>query len=93
MTTTLPYFRLLHNRMEMQAPSWRPSYTWYNPWVSLLSSLLCVAIMFALDPIWGIATMCIMLALGLYIYYRNPDANWGSSVQGQVGKHCCLSRT
>ena len=26
----------------------------------------------------------ITFLLGLYIYYRNPEANWGSSAQGQI---------
>ena len=36
-----------------KAPSWRPSYKWYNPWVSLFSAFLCVGIMFALDVIYA----------------------------------------
>ena len=40
--------------------------------------------MFLLDPIWAGATMAIIFLLGMYIYYRNPETNWGSSAQGQV---------
>ena len=29
-------------------------------------------------------TIGITFLLGLYILYRNPDANWGSSAQGQT---------
>ena len=40
--------------------------------------------MFLLDPIWAGATIAIIFILGMYIYYANPEANWGSSTQGQV---------
>jgi solute carrier family 12 sodium/potassium/chloride transporter 2 len=67
-----------------KAPSWRPSYTWYNPWVSLFSTFLCIGMMFVLDWIWATVTFGVTFALGLYIFYTKPDANWGSSTQGQV---------
>lgn len=67
-----------------KAPSWRPSYTWYNPWVSFFSTFLCIGIMFALSWMWASATVGILLLLGLYIFYANPETNWGSSTQGQV---------
>ena len=67
-----------------KAPSWRPSYKFYNQWVALFSVFLCLIIMFLLDPIWAGATIAIIFLLGMYIYYRNPEANWGSSAQGQV---------
>ena len=67
-----------------KAPSWRPSYKWYNQWVALFSVFLCLVIMFLLDPIWAGATIIIIALLGAYIYYMNPETNWGSSAQGQV---------
>ncbi len=67
-----------------KAPSWRPAYRFYNEWVSLFSVVLCLVIMFLLDAIVAGATLLVTAALGLYIYYRNPEANWGSSAQGQV---------
>ena len=67
-----------------KAPSWRPSYKFYNQWVALFSVFLCLIIMFLLDPVWAGATIGIIFLLGMYIYYRNPEANWGSSAQGQV---------
>jgi solute carrier family 12 sodium/potassium/chloride transporter 2 len=40
--------------------------------------------MFLLNVIYAGVTIGVLIALGLYIYYRNPEANWGSSTQGQV---------
>ena len=73
-----------HSHTSSSSSSWRPSYTWYNPWVSLFSVFLCVGIMFALSWYWALGTFAITITLGLYIFYRNPEANWGSSTQGQV---------
>ena len=67
-----------------KSPSWRPSYKWYNEWVALASVFLCLVMMFLLDPIWAGATIAITFVLGMYIYYKNPETNWGSSAQGQV---------
>jgi solute carrier family 12 sodium/potassium/chloride transporter 2 len=52
--------------------------------VSLVGSVLCVVIMFLMEPIYAGVTLGVLLVLGLYILYRNPEANWGSSTQGQV---------
>ena len=59
-----------------KAPSWRPSYKYYNPWVALVSVFLCIIIMFLLSVIWAGATIGVTALLGLYIFYRNPETNW-----------------
>jgi hypothetical protein len=40
--------------------------------------------MFILDYIWATATLLVLIALGAYLMYANPETNWGSSVQAQV---------
>ena len=67
-----------------KAPSWRPAYKFYNPWVAAVSVLMCLVIMFLLDVLVACITIFLIFILGLYIYYANPEANWGSSAQGQV---------
>jgi len=61
------------------SPNWRPSFKFYNKWVSLLSAILCVVLMFLMDWRYAAGTIGCQLLLGMYIYYRKPDANWGSS--------------
>ena len=56
----------------------------YNPWVCLFSSALCVGIMFWMSWIYATITIAILIVLGLYVFWANPEANWGSSTQGQV---------
>ena len=56
----------------------------YNPWLSLFSSALCIGIMFWMNWIYAVATIAVLVALGLYVFWSDPEANWGSSTQGQV---------
>jgi len=66
-----------------KSPGWRPAFKYYNAWVSLIGAILCVAVMFLMDPWTALATFAIVCILYLYINYRKPEANWGSSTQAQ----------
>jgi len=61
------------------SPGWRPSFKYYNKWVSLFSAMLCVALMFIMDWKYALGTIGAQFILGSYVYYANPEANWGSS--------------
>ncbi|EZA51905.1 bumetanide-sensitive sodium-(potassium)-chloride cotransporter isoform X2 [Ooceraea biroi] len=65
---------------------WRPSFKYYNTWLSLLGFILCVAIMFLIDWVTSLVTVVIIFALYLIVVYRKPDVNWGSSTQAQTYK-------
>jgi len=67
-----------------KSPGWRPAFKYYSPWVSLFGMFLCLFSMFAMDWITALITLVITAVLYLYIYYRAPEANWGSSAQAQV---------
>merc|ERR1719430_629338 len=67
-----------------KSPGWRPAFKYYSPWMSLLGVVLCVFSMFAMDWFTALLTFLITAVLYLYIYYRKPEANWGSSAQAQV---------
>jgi len=67
-----------------KSPGWRPAFKFYSPWMSLLGVILCVFSMFAMDWVTALITFLITAVLYLYIYYRKPEANWGSSAQAQV---------
>lgn len=66
------------------APNWRPSFKYYNKWVSLISAILCVVLMFLMDWKYAAGTIGCQALLGAYIFYRKPDANWGSSADAQT---------
>ncbi|KAL0108378.1 hypothetical protein PUN28_015133 [Cardiocondyla obscurior] len=65
---------------------WRPSFKYYNTWISLMGFILCVAIMFLIDWVTSLVTFVIIFALYLIVVYRKPDVNWGSSTQAQTFK-------
>ncbi|KAK6631514.1 hypothetical protein RUM44_006041 [Polyplax serrata] len=65
---------------------WRPTYKYYNMWLSLIGFILCVGIMFLIDWVTSLITMIVIFALYLIVVYRKPDVNWGSSTQAQTYK-------
>ncbi|XP_050685671.1 bumetanide-sensitive sodium-(potassium)-chloride cotransporter isoform X2 [Leptidea sinapis] len=65
---------------------WRPTFRYYNVWVSLLGFLLCVAIMLLISWVMSLITFAIFFTLYLIVHYRHPDVNWGSSTQAQMYK-------
>ncbi|KAJ0174949.1 hypothetical protein K1T71_009090 [Dendrolimus kikuchii] len=65
---------------------WRPTFRLYNMWLSLLGSMLCVAIMFVISWITALVTFTFLLTLYLIVSYRKPDVNWGTTTQAQTYK-------
>lgn len=70
---------------------WRPKFRFYNMWLSLVGSVLCVAVMFLISWWTALVTLAAVLALYLIVAYRKPDVNWGSSTQAQTYKNALLS--
>ncbi|KAK8750030.1 hypothetical protein OTU49_015196 [Cherax quadricarinatus] len=68
----------------IKSPGWRPGFKYYSLWVSLLGGILCLAVMFLVDWVTALITFLCVLALYLFVSYRNPDVNWGSSTQAQT---------
>ncbi|XP_025078245.1 solute carrier family 12 member 3-like [Pomacea canaliculata] len=68
----------------VKSPGFRPSFRFFNKWVSLLGALLCLVIMFFLKWWAALATVIVVGALYFYIRHRKPDVNWGSSRQARV---------
>lgn len=67
------------------------NFQYYNAWLSLFGFLLCIAIMFLIDWISALITLIIIFILYLVVWYRKPDANWGSSTQAQQYKAAITS--
>ncbi|XP_045775420.1 bumetanide-sensitive sodium-(potassium)-chloride cotransporter-like [Maniola jurtina] len=65
---------------------WRPTFRFYNVWLSLVGFLLCVAIMLLISWQTSLVTFAIFFTLYLIVHYRKPDVNWGSSTQAQIYK-------
>ncbi|XP_011267934.2 bumetanide-sensitive sodium-(potassium)-chloride cotransporter [Camponotus floridanus] len=63
---------------------WRPTFKYYNMWLSLAGAILCVSVMFLISWWTALITLSVVLALYLIVSYRKPDVNWGSTTQAQT---------
>ncbi|XP_043102802.1 solute carrier family 12 member 2-like isoform X3 [Puntigrus tetrazona] len=73
-------FSVFHASLA-NSPGWRPSFKYYNKWVSLAGAVLCCVVMFVINWWAALLTNVIVLALYIYVSYKKPDVNWGSSTQ------------
>ncbi|KAJ0029525.1 hypothetical protein NQD34_004522 [Periophthalmus magnuspinnatus] len=77
---TLINFSCFHASIT-NSPGWRPSFRFYNKWLSLLGAVCCVVIMFLLTWWAALIAFGIVFFLLGYTLYKKPAVNWGSSVQ------------
>lgn len=52
------------------SPGWRPSFSWYNKYVSLIGALLCVGIMFVVSWVTALLTFFVFGILLFYLSHR-----------------------
>ncbi|XP_077328086.1 solute carrier family 12 member 1 isoform X2 [Lithobates pipiens] len=64
-----------------KSPGWRPAFKYYNMWVSLFGAMLCCGVMFVINWWAAVITYAIEFFLYIYVTYKKPDVNWGSSSQ------------
>ncbi|XP_077441745.1 solute carrier family 12 member 2 isoform X2 [Vanacampus margaritifer] len=84
-------FSVFHASLA-NSPGWRPSFKYYNMWVSLAGAVLCCVVMFVINWWAALFTNVIVLALYIYVSYKKPDVNWGSSTQA-LTYHQALTHT
>ncbi|KAF2357911.1 SLC12A transporter C-terminal [Trinorchestia longiramus] len=65
----------------IKSPGWRPSFKYYNCYVSLIGGILCLVVMFLIDYVTALVTFLVTIFLYMFVSYRKPDVNWGSSTQ------------
>ncbi|KAI9556388.1 hypothetical protein GHT06_018962 [Daphnia sinensis] len=70
---------------------WRPTFKYYNTWLSLLTGLLSIACMMLVSLPIGMITIAIVLFFYLVVLYRSPEVNWGSSTQAQTYRAALIS--
>ncbi|XP_056591773.1 solute carrier family 12 member 2 isoform X2 [Triplophysa dalaica] len=73
-------FSVFHASLA-NSPGWRPSFKYYNMWVSLTGAVLCCVVMFVINWWAALLTNVIVMSLYIYVSYKKPDVNWGSSTQ------------
>ncbi|XP_050350416.1 bumetanide-sensitive sodium-(potassium)-chloride cotransporter-like [Nymphalis io] len=67
----------------IQSINWRPTFRFYNTWLSLFGFLICIFIMMIISWAMALVTFFIFMTLYLLVLYRKPDVNWGSSTDAQ----------
>jgi len=62
-----------------QAPGWRPTFGYYNSYVSLVGGILCLGLMFTQLDTWYMAVAAVAIGLVVYAYLArsDPDVAWG----------------
>lgn len=60
-------------------PGWRPSFKYYNKWVSLAGAVLCCVVMFVINWWAALLTNVIVLALYIYVGYKKPGNQCASN--------------
>ncbi|XP_059486469.1 bumetanide-sensitive sodium-(potassium)-chloride cotransporter-like isoform X2 [Neocloeon triangulifer] len=63
---------------------WRPTFTYYNKWLSLIMTFICIILMILIDWIMALITVGVIALLYFFVVYRKPDVNWGASTQAQT---------
>ncbi|CAI2352393.1 unnamed protein product [Caenorhabditis sp. 36 PRJEB53466] len=73
------------------SPGFRPGFKYYNMWISLIGSMLCIFVMFIIDWFSALITFFCFAAIFMYLLHRKPDVNWGSSTQAHSYKNALSS--
>lgn len=66
-------------------PGWRPSFQYYNKWLSLFGFIICVVVMFLMDWMTTIVTLALAGAMYAYLIWHDPDVQWGAA--GEARKY------
>ncbi|MCP9265516.1 hypothetical protein DINM_020836 [Dirofilaria immitis] len=66
----------------LRAPGWRPSFRYFHWSLSLLGSILCIAVMFI--SAWHYALVAIFIGATVYKYieYAGAEKEWGDGLRG-----------
>jgi amino acid transporter len=67
-----------------KSPGWRPTFKYYSPYLSLFATFQSVVLMFLIDWIMALATVIIGVICYKYIESRNPNVNWGTTVESAL---------
>ncbi|XP_022163509.1 bumetanide-sensitive sodium-(potassium)-chloride cotransporter-like [Myzus persicae] len=62
---------------------WRPTYKFYNKWLSLAGAIICISVMIFIDKKMSTIVGCDVCALYILAHRKNEEINWGSSKQTQ----------
>uniref|UniRef100_A0A9J8B7E7 Solute carrier family 12 member 2 n=1 Tax=Cyprinus carpio carpio TaxID=630221 RepID=A0A9J8B7E7_CYPCA len=87
-------FSVFHASLA-NSPGWRPSFKYYNMWVSLAGAILCCVVMFIINWWAALLTNVIVLSLYIYVSYKKPGENvvWDALTVSVSSRPQCLVMT
>mmetsp|Transcript_16761 Transcript_16761/g.20295 ORF Transcript_16761/g.20295 Transcript_16761/m.20295 type:complete len:1030 (+) Transcript_16761:64-3153(+) len=68
-----------------KATGWRPSFRYYNKWLSGFGAVLCIVVMFFIEWVTALVTCILCFAIFRYLTYIDPAVNWGEA--GEAKKY------
>jgi len=63
-------------------PGWRPTFKYYNRWVSLFGCILCIITMFIINWGYSLINCSVTAAIYGYLYFTDPKVSWGPATDG-----------
>ena len=67
-----------------KAPGWRPSFKYYNGYISAIGAVQCLASMFMVGYVTAIITLIVCVIIYQYVVFTKPTVNWGESSQAAI---------
>ena len=72
-----------------RSPGWRPTFKYYNKWVSLFASVECIVLMFLIDWFMALITVIVGLVMYKYVAYTEPNVQWGTAAEAITYVETC----
>ena len=63
-----------------RSPGWRPSFKYYNMWVSLLGAILCIMMMFLIKWWAALVTLIVVIVLYKFVDFTKPQVRKKSAL-------------
>ena len=67
-----------------KSPGWRPSFKYYDKYLALCGTMLCIIFMILSDWMYAIIALFIAFLLFQYISYIDPDVDWGKVQESRL---------
>eukprot|EP01083_Nonionella_stella_P005100 14832_1 len=67
-----------------KSPGWRPTFKYYSPYLSLFATFQSVVLMFMIDWVMALVTVVIGGICYKYIEGRDPNVDWGTTVESAL---------
>jgi len=67
-----------------KSPGWRPTFKYYHPYLCVFAAFQSIVLMFLIDWIMALITVCVGAVCYKYIHYKQPNVNWGTTQQSAL---------